>query len=70
MYRKFRQRLISIYLVITARAYYVISNKGASLELPEERPVLEALQDELDDMDRYLEDTIMELILEERDTIE
>lgn len=67
MYSKLRYKLKSMWLVLIARSYYIISDKGAEFELPERRDVLEALQDELEGMDRYLEDMITDLILEERD---
>jgi len=57
----------SAYLIFRATSYYIISDAGATFDLPERRDVLEALQDELDSMDRYLEDMITDLILEERD---
>lgn len=62
-------RLKSIYLILIliSNAYYIISDKGAAFKLPEYRPALEALQDELENMDIYLEDMITDLILEERD---
>lgn len=60
-------KLKSIYLILVATSYYIISDKGASFELPEYRDVLEALQDELEDMERYVDDMITDLILAERD---
>jgi hypothetical protein len=56
-----------MYLIATSRAYYVITDKGASMILPENRLVLEALQDELEQFDGWVEELVTELILEERD---
>lgn len=67
MYSKLRYKLKSIYLILTAHSYYIISNKGASFDLPNIREALEALQDELEDMERYIDDMITDLILAERD---
>ncbi len=70
MFQKLRYRLISIYLIATAHSYYVISDKGASMELPENRKVLEALQEELEQFDHWVDELVMELTLAERDIIE
>lgn len=64
--KSLRYRLIGLYLVLTSRAYYIVSNKGASILMPEIKELLEAVQDELEDFDHYLEQTIMDLILEAR----
>lgn len=64
---KLLYKLKSIFLILIAHSYYVISDKGASFELPEYRPALEALQDELESMDIHLEDRINDMILAERD---
>ena len=64
---KLKYRLKSIFLILIARSYYVISDKGASFELPLVKDVLEALQDEIEQVDLYVEDLITDIILEERD---
>lgn len=64
---KLKYKLKSIYLILFSSAYYVVSEKGASFDLPRHRGLLEALQDELEDMDKWVEELITDLILEERD---
>lgn len=60
-------KLKTLILLLFSSSYYVVTNKGTAFGLPRHRQLLEALQDELENLDRYVEDTIMELILEERD---
>ena len=67
---KLKYKLKSIYLILFSSAYYVISNKGSSFELPRHRGLLEALQEELEQVDNWVEELVTEMILEERDIIE
>jgi hypothetical protein len=64
---KCKYLLKSIYLLLISKSYVIITNKGSSMMLPAERPVLEDAQDVLEKFDIYLEELINDLILEERD---
>ena len=43
-----------------------MTDKGASMQLPEDRRILEGVQDEMEMFDIQLEEMITNLILEER----
>ena len=64
---KFKYLIKSIYLLIVSSSYVIFTNKGSSFMVPEDRELLENIQDELNILDEHLEELITDLILEERD---
>lgn len=60
-------KLRCIYIVLRSKAFYVATDRGCCSHLPLDRQTLEGVQLDLERFDEFLEETINELILEERD---
>lgn len=58
-------KLKSLWLLLTSKNYYIVSNKGTVLWLPENEQVLEALLIELDNLDHIVSECLDDIRLRE-----
>jgi hypothetical protein len=59
------KKLKAIWYILESKGFYIITNRGACFNLPAHKEVLEAMQDEIAELDMHLDDLIIDLTLEE-----
>ena len=64
---KLLYKIRSLWLLLFSDAYVLLTDKHYGYAIPNNRELMERVQDELENLDHQLEEDINELILNERD---
>ena len=59
-------KLRAIYLILSTKAFFILSEKGVASRLPLDREMLEIIQEEVESFDMWLGHLIDDITLEER----